>query len=174
MARIHPRKGQDLVIRALSELPDKMKKKVKCTFVGPVVKRKFYNSLIKQSLNSGLEIDFLGDLKDEKLIEIYQKSDIFILPSMPRSNSVEGFGFVYLEASSHGIPVIAHKTGGVEDAVIQNKTGLLIEPENQTGLRDALVSLLSDQVLREKLGKLGREWAEKHSWEKLTKKLYSS
>ena len=78
-----------------------------------------------------------------------------------------------LEASSHGIPVIAHKTGGVEDAVLQNKTGLLIEPENQTGLRDALVSLLSDQVLREKLGKLGREWAEKHSWEKLTKKLYS-
>ena len=61
-----------------------------------------------------------------------------------------------------------------EDAVIQNKTGLLIEPENQTGLRDALVSLLSDQVLREKLGKQGMEWAEKHSWEKLTKKLYSS
>ena len=118
VARIHPRKGQDLVIRALDELPDEMKKKVKCTFVGPVVKRKFFNSLIKQSLNSKLEIDFLGDLEDEKLRKIYQESDIFILPSVPKAKSVEGFGFVYLEASSHGIPVIAHQTGGVEDAVI--------------------------------------------------------
>ena len=54
-----------------------------------------------------------------------------------------------------------------------NKTGLLIEPKDKSGLRNSLVLLLSDQVLREKLGKQGREWAEKHSWEKLTKKLYS-
>ena len=93
---------------------------------------------------------------------------------MPRSKSVEGFGFVYLEASSHGIPVIAHQTGGVQDAVIHKKTGLLIEPKNQDGLKDALISLLSDKKLREELGKQGREWAESHSWEKLTMKLYSN
>ena len=78
---------------------------------------------MNQSINSKLEIDFLGDLKDEKLRNIYQESDIFILPSLPRAKSVEGFGFVYLEASSNGIPVIAHQTGGVEDAVLHNKTG---------------------------------------------------
>ena len=104
-------------------------------------------------------------MEDEKLRKIYQESDIFILPSVPKAKSVEGFGFVYLEASSHGIPVIAHQTGGVKDAVIHEKTGFLIEPKDKTGLRDSLVLLLSDQVLREKLGKQGREWAEKHSWE---------
>ena len=108
-------------------------------------------------------------MKDEKLRNIYQESDIFILPSVPRAKSVEGFGFVYLEASSHGIPVIAHQTGGVKDAVIHEKTGFLIEPKNKTGLKDALILLLSDFELREKMGKQGSVWAEKHSWLRLTK-----
>ena len=173
VARIHPRKGQDLVIRALDTLPNEMKKNVKCTFVGPIVKRNFFNSLIDQSINCRCKIDFLGDLEDEKLRKIYQESDIFILPSVPKAKSVEGFGFVYLEASSHGIPVVAHQTGGVKDAVIHEKTGFLIEPKNKTGLKDALILLLSDFELREKMGKQGSVWAEKHSWLRLTKKLYS-
>ena len=78
---------------------------------------------MKQSLNSKLEIDFLGDLKDENPRNIYQESDIFILPQC-LEQKVVGFGFVYLEASSHGIPVIAHQTGGVEDAAnIMKKPG---------------------------------------------------
>ena len=86
---------------------------IDCTFVGPIVKERFYNNLKKLSENLGCKVRFLGDLPDDELKKHYQNSDIFILPSMPRAKSVEGFGFVYLEASSHGLPIIAHRIGGV-------------------------------------------------------------
>jgi glycosyltransferase involved in cell wall biosynthesis len=61
---------------------------------------------------------------------------------MPRAKSVEGFGFVYLEASSHGLPIIAHRIGGVEDAVKDGETGILTNPERPKELKDALEALI--------------------------------
>ena len=55
---------------------------------------------------------FTGDLLDQELQQAYNEADFFALTSIPRTKSVEGFGFVYLEASAHGLPIIAHKTGG--------------------------------------------------------------
>ena len=117
--------------------------------------------------------DSLGDLPDEELKKYYQNSDIFILPSMPRAKSVEGFGFVYLEASSHGLPVIAHRIGGVEDAVKDGETGILTNPERPKELKDALKLLLTDTGLRKKMGQVGKNWAKKHCWETVAKNIYS-
>ena len=72
-------------------------------FVGPIIKANFYKKLLKLTENLDFNITFLGNMEDQDLKEIYKNSDIFILPSMPRSSSVEGFGFVFLEASSHGL-----------------------------------------------------------------------
>ena len=57
---------------------------------------------------------------------------------MPRAQSVEGFGFVYLEASSHGLAVLAHRIGGVEDAIKDGKTGILTNLEKPEELENAL------------------------------------
>ena len=72
---------------------------------------------------------------------------------MPRAKSVEGFGFVYIEASSYGLPIIANRTGGVEDAVKEGETGLLSEPGDILGLSLLLEKLIKDHKLRERLGK---------------------
>jgi len=120
----------------------------------------------------GCTVTFLGDLEDRELKSVYQSSDIFILPSMPRANSVEGFGFVYLEASSHGLPILAHRIGGVEDAIKDGETGILTNPEKPEELEKALKTLLVDETLRAQLGDAGKEWADIHSWELVAKNLY--
>ena len=91
---------------------------------------------------------------------------------MPRANSVEGFGFVYLEASSHGLPILAHRIGGVEDAIKDGETGILTNPEKPEELEKALNTLIVDETLRKQLGDAGKVWANAHSWKSVAKALY--
>ena len=173
VARIHPRKGQDQILGAIHGLPTKLKDKIECLFAGPIIKERFHKQLLDQCKGLGCKITFLGDLNDKQLKKCYQESDIFALASMPRSNSVEGFGFVYLEASSHGLPILAHRIGGVEDAVKDGITGILTNPQKPSELIHALATLIEDHNLRNKMGTAGKKWAQDHTWEKLAKKLYS-
>ena len=172
VARIHPRKGQDLVLKTIQNLPKVLKYNIECLFVGPIVNKRFYEKIQKQGTKTGCKVSFLGDLPDNELKEIYQSSHIFILPSMPRANSIEGFGFVYLEASSHGLPILAHRIGGVEDAVQDGITGTLTNSQNPSELRDALQHLLENKSLRIKMGKEGRTWSQKHNWKSLAEEIY--
>ena len=173
VGRIHPRKGQDRLLDAISKLPDRLTRKIQCLLVGPVVKRKFYEKLKNLAGDLNCQISFLGDLKDDELRNVYQEVDLFVMPSMPREKSVEGFGFVYLEAASHGLPVIAHETGGVKDAVRHGENGFLINPDKPDALMECLSKLIEDDALREEMGNQGLKWASSHSWEEVAMQLYS-
>ncbi len=72
----------------------------------------------------------LGQIPNQDLKIIYNTADIFIMPNMKVKNNVEGFGIVAIEASSTGLPVIASNMQGITDAVIEGKTGYLVEPGN--------------------------------------------
>ena len=172
VGRIHPRKGQDQIILALNCLQLDEQKKIVVHFAGPKTKPKFFNNLIKITKKFAGKIIFHGDCTDNDLRNLYNSSDIFILTSMPRAKSVEGFGFVYIEASSYGLPIIANRTGGVEDAVKERETGLLSEPGDILGLSLLLEKLIKDHKLRERLGKKGKTWTKTLSWEDVAKKLY--
>ena len=174
VGRIHPRKGQDKLINAVNQLPEHLRKKTRLCFVGPVVDQSFYRSLEQDAKRSGCEIMFLGELSDGELREQYERADVFGLTSMPRKDSIEGFGFVYLEASSHGLPILAHRIGGVEDAVRHEETGLLVDPLSEADLCNSLERLVTDSELRAKLGENGKKWANHHSWRKVAEKLYES
>jgi phosphatidylinositol alpha-1,6-mannosyltransferase len=63
-------------------------------------------------------VRFLGNLPDAELDRVYAQADVFALTSIDHGHSVEGFGLVYLEASAHGLPVVAHRVGGVAEAVV--------------------------------------------------------
>ena len=172
VGRIHPRKGQDQILLALNGLHLDEQKKIVVHFAGPKTKPKFFNNLIKISKKFAGKVIFHGDCTDNDLRHLYSSSDIFILTSMPRAKSVEGFGFVYIEASSYGLPIIANRTGGVEDAVKEGETGLLSEPGDILGLSLLLEKLINDHKLRERLGKKGKTWTKTLSWEDVAKKLY--
>ena len=174
VGRIHPRKGQDQIMLSLLKLPQNLQKQLFVQFVGPATKPKYLKTLRKFENEFAGRISFEGDCTDEFLSSIYLNADIFALTSMPKSNSIEGFGIVYLEASSYGLPIIANRIGGVEDAVIHEKTGLLSEPFDLNSLAKNFQVLIQDITLREKLGNNGLEWARSHSWNQVASKIYSS
>ena len=173
VGRIHPRKGQDRMLAAISSLPDKLANQIQCLLVGPIVKRKFFDKLKKIAGDLNCRVSFLGNLRDGELKTVYQEADLFVMPSMPREQSVEGFGFVYLEAASHGLPVIAHDTGGVKDAVQHGKNGFLINPDEPESLVECIGKLIKDENLREEMGEQGVKWASSHSWDEVAMQLYS-
>jgi glycosyltransferase involved in cell wall biosynthesis len=85
------------------------------------------------SLGLAEQVEFLGRLKDEALLKLYQESSLFILAAKASAVDVEGFGIVYLEANAAGVPVLCSAAGGAIDAVIDGKTGIVLkssEPES--------------------------------------------
>ncbi len=107
---------------------------------------------------------FFGNIPDEELSEVYDRSDIFALTSINLGQSVEGFGLVCLEAAAHGLPIVAHRVGGVPEAVRDGVTGLLVTPERPAELAAAFERLIHDASLRKRLGDAGRIWAARNCW----------
>ena len=69
----------------------------------------------------------------------------------------EGFGIVCLEASASGKPVVVGRSGGLPDAVIDQVTGLLVDPEDHGAVADAIARVLRDGALSARLGRAGRD-----------------
>lgn len=172
VGRIHPRKGQLELLRALLALPVNLQSSITTIFVGPVKQSSYMKRLKSIAVNFAGEIRFAGEVSIEDLHLLYRGSDIFSLTPIITKKSVEGFGFVYLEASYFGLPIMATKVGGVEDAVLDGETGLLSEPNDQDKLKSNLIKLVNNRSLREKLGTNGTNWAKKHNWETVAKELY--
>jgi len=101
---------------------------------------------------------FAGYVGDTELASYYASADLFALPTYyaAESRSIEGFGIVYLEAAYFGLPTVASRIGGVEDAVIDGETGILVEPDDEAALERALFTLCADAELRRRLGENGR------------------
>jgi phosphatidylinositol alpha-1,6-mannosyltransferase len=172
VGRIHPRKGQLELLRAIKSLNKETQNKLICRIVGPIIDTSYFNKLKTLASQSVCKIIFVGELNDDELRAEYEKSDLFALTSIPTKKSIEGFGFVYLEASAHGLPILAHKTGGVEDAVLDGKTGFLIEPNKPHELSQKLELLINHSQLREEMRQKRKTWAQEHSWERVAQKLY--
>jgi phosphatidyl-myo-inositol dimannoside synthase len=102
---------------------------------------------------------FAGRVSDADLAALYTECTAFVLASRDRmtDGGVEGFGLVFLEANSFGKPVLGGNSGGIPDAVLDEITGLLADPENVTHVAHQATRLLTDPDLAERLGRQGRE-----------------
>lgn len=112
------------------------------------------------SLGLAGQVEFLGHVADETLPDLYRAADVFVMPSafLPgRWDLVEGFGIAYLEASAAGKSVVAGRSGGTEDAVVDGVTGFLVDPADPVALARTVRALLEDPSLAERMGKAGRE-----------------
>src|SRR5262249_29173015 len=94
----------------------------------------------------------LGFIPHDELGGFYERAAVVAVPSHR-----EGFGVVCAEAMAHGRPVVASAVGGLVDLVVDDETGLLVEPGDVDALRTALRRLLDDEELRCRLGAAGRE-----------------
>ena len=99
-------------------------------------------------------VDYLGDRAD--LNEILPLSKIFVLPSY----YPEGIPKVLLEAAACGVPIITSDHPGCRDAIIPNRTGLLVKPKDSYQLAETIFHLINDRKRLEELGREGRKMAE--------------
>lgn len=173
VGRLHPRKGQLLTLRALQALPAAMRERVEYRLVGTSVSASYERALHAAAAQSGLTVRFLGNLPDSQLESVYDEADIFALTSIAHGKSVEGFGLVYLEASARGLPVVAHRVGGVAEAVDDGRTGLLVAPDQPAALTEAFRNLLENPDLRRRMGEAGPAWARRHTWTRAAELLFN-
>ena len=172
VGRIHPRKGQAAILRAIARLDEESAASLRVVMVGPVVDGTYARELRRLAKECAAEVDFTGEVEDERLARHYQEADVFALTSQEAGRSVEGFGLVYLEASASGLPVLAHRTGGVESAVQAGVTGLLVDPGDEAGLVCAIRRLVEDADLRRRLGENGQRFASGFSWDACARATY--
>ncbi len=104
---------------------------------------------------------FAGYVPDDQLASYYAACDLFSMITFfdAKAKSIEGFGIVYLEAGYFGKPVIASRSGGVEEAVRHGESGILVDPNAADEIFKNLYQLCTDQRLREQLGHKGQELA---------------
>lgn len=164
VGRLHPRKGQAFILAALAQLPRQLRRQVTFWIVGTGKKHGYEAELRQLAKTIDFDVKFFGDVSNEQLEDLYAHADIFSMTSVNFRKSVEGFGLVYLEAAAHGLPIVAHRIGGVAEAVSHGENGILVEPGNQAQLTDAFAQLIQDRELREKMGRNGKKWARRNTW----------
>lgn len=143
-------KHLDQVIRAMALLPETLSH-TRLVIVGDGVLRADLEAVAK---NEGVtdNVEFVGRVSNERLLELYQTATLFALPS-----SKEGFGIVYLEAWTHLLPVICSVYGAASEVVSDGVDGFAVDPADTALLADKFTILLQDAALAEKFGRAGAE-----------------
>ncbi|MCL4429171.1 MAG: glycosyltransferase family 4 protein [Chloroflexi bacterium] len=159
------RKGLPFLVEAAKEIV-KQQNDTKFLIVGEgPLKSQLDRSLNIASLSGNFK--FFGSLKEDALPAVYNCADVFVLPSIQ-----EGQGIVLLEAQASGKPVVAFNVGGINEAVRNGETGLLVKRGSTSELADALLKLLGDRALRERMGVNGRVFVtENFTWDICAQKM---
>lgn len=170
VGRLMERKGHARVIRLMPALLNRFPNLVyKVAGTGPYETRL---RALTESLGLMGRVRFLGAIPETEMVSTFQQSSVFVHPStVTKSGDVEGFGIVFLEAASCGIPVVGSRTGGIPDSVQDGKNGFLIDTDDE--LLECLTQLLADQNLRHNMGQAGRQWASRFSWQTAADSVWS-
>jgi len=131
-----PRKGGDLLLQALQNLPDALKRELMLLTVGTG------GETISEVLS--IPMTNLGYVSDGHLMAVaYSAADLFIFPTR-----ADIFGLMLQESMACGTPMVSFKTGGVPDLVRPGLTGYLAAPEDGQDLSKGITQLLEDDLLR--------------------------
>ncbi len=158
VSRLVPRKGQELLVRALAlvrkEIPE-----AALLLVGGGPQRVALEKSV-MSLGLGGSVVLTGSVPWEELPAHYDAGDVFAMPCRSRvaGLEVEGLGIVFLEAAACGLPVVAGRSGGSPDTVRDGETGFLVDGGSVTEVAERLLVLLRDPLRARRMGEAGRAW----------------
>ena len=163
VSRLAKRKGHENVLYAIKEVIRKFPN-ISYVIVGKGTEEVNLRS-IADRLGIKEHIVFAGFIPDNDLPDFYNLCDIFVMPNIEvydSTDSIEGFGIVFIEANACGKPVIGGRSGGVVDgAIIDGVNGLLVDPANINEIGEKIILLLRDEELSKRLGAAGRARVEK-------------
>ena len=169
LSRLEKRKGHSFIIESVKKILPKLPR-LQYIIAGDGPEKNFLMNLVKKN-NLEATVKFIGSVNDQQKKYLFQKTDLMIMPTLDESEnrSIEGFGIAYLEAAFFGIPSIASNVGGTPEAVLDKKTGIIINNINE--LYDTMDNLLIDNRYLKKLGEQAKIRAiNEFDWSKVSKK----
>lgn len=172
LSRLVPRKGQDMLIKALPVIRQRVDGAALVVVGGgpylPALRR------LAQRHGVSEHVTFTGGVDGAELAAHHALADVFAMPCRTRGAGldVEGLGIVYLEASATGVPVLAGRSGGAPETVQHNKTGLVVDGRSVQQVADAITELLADRDRAAAMGAAGRDWVTRQwRWDMLAARL---
>ncbi|MGA9279253.1 glycosyltransferase family 4 protein [Ilumatobacter sp.] len=159
ISRLVPRKGFDTAIRAVARLKHR-RPDLLLVIAGGGREEGHLRRLVDEL---DAPVHFAGRVPNDDLPKLYGCADVFTMLCRNRWGGLEqeGFGIVFIEAASCGVPQVAGDSGGAAEAVAHGETGLVIDdPEDVQAVADAFEQLLDDDELRTSMGVRSRERVE--------------
>ncbi|KUI40147.1 glycosyltransferase family 4 protein [Mycobacterium sp. GA-2829] len=158
LSRLVPRKGQDMLIKALPAI----RRRVPGTVLLIVGGGPYRDALRRLAHEHGVadDVRFTGGVPSGELPAHHALADVFAMPCRTRGAGldVEGLGIVYLEASASGVPVVAGRSGGAPETVRDGETGIVVDGTDVDAIGTAVGDLLADPVRAAAMGAAGRQW----------------
>jgi glycosyltransferase involved in cell wall biosynthesis len=159
VGRISHHKGQEKLLEAYVQAKKSFSARTRLLLVGrnedlwPQLQRKIEHAGLRD------EVRWLGEVTDSGLIEAYAGADIFALPS-----AYESFGLVFLEAASHGLPLVTWDVGAIREVL--DGAALISDYGDVEAVAQNLVKLVNDRAARSEWGARASELAQRHSWQR--------
>ncbi len=110
---------------------------------------------------------FAGQIDNERMPVLYREADIALNPSLADNMPIS-----ILEALASGVPVVSTDVGGIPFLVEDGKTALLVPPSDPERMAEAMLRVLRDESLRERMVKTGLDHAHRFAWESVRGKLF--
>jgi phosphatidylinositol alpha-mannosyltransferase len=158
-----PRKGFRYLLRAFplvrEQFPD-----ARLLVVGRGDTRRYQDFLESRDVRG---VEFAGYIDNDELPRYYKSCDLFCAPS----TKGESFGLILLEAMASGRPVVASRIPGYAGVVEHGRDGWLVTPQDPTALALALVRLLADRELRNKIAAAGQRTARRYAWPEIARRV---
>jgi phosphatidyl-myo-inositol dimannoside synthase len=172
VSRLVPRKGQDVLVRALPRI----RRRVPGAALLLVGGGPYRGRLARLAEQAGVaeHVVFTGSVPWAELPAHYAAGDVFAMPCRThgRGLDVEALGIVFLEAAACGLPVVAGRSGGSPETVREGETGVLVDGRNVREVAGRVADLLADPEQAAKLGSAGRDWMRRAwRWEQRAARL---
>ncbi|MFC7185805.1 glycosyltransferase family 4 protein [Halorubrum yunnanense] len=162
VGNLAPRKGLDTLVEGVARADAA----VDLTVVGRTVDEGHVADVRRLVRERGLgdRVRFSGRLSDAELADVLRASHVLAVPSR-----YEGFGIVYLEGMSFGLPAVASRAGGASETVADGETGVLVDPDDPGAVARALDELAADPDRLVEMGRAARRRYERHpDWDDST------
>ncbi len=175
--RIEPLKGIDTLLQAMSILQNEHPEAVTDTCVAIIGGDPWADTLdaemarlqeLRAQLGIHNLVTFLGAKDQDILPNYYAAAEMVVMPS-----HYESFGMVALEAMAMGTPVIASEVGGLAHLVQHGVNGFHVPSRDPEALAAAMLALLTDDELRQKLGRQARAYAQQYDWSNIVQRMLS-
>ncbi len=169
VARVARRKGHLGTIQALRAAQAAGPLPFLYVIAGKVIDQAYFAELEEEMRAMNGKVVYAGQISQNDVRLLYARSTLFMLAATYEKGDIEGFGLVITESGGQGCPAISTRVGGIADAVIDGKTGLLYEENDIGGMAQGIRKILTDKPYRDQLGQAAKAYAASLTWERNAK-----